>query len=207
MNQRSPQRQSMPRSLVRNEPDEQPRAVVHPPLPAQLPHSGVHRGIAGAPLTPGREPLLGAAPADRPAVARLELGARVGRDSGRSPGRRSRASTAAADRPPRPRRRGGAARPPSARCTRSAGRARGGSPPRRRAGRVPRHSRARRRPGTGAAAPARRSPRRAPGPRTPARGRGRRAPGAAPAASCAGGAAIRRGAPRTSRRGWAFQLR
>ena len=70
----------MPRCLVRNEPDHQPGAVVHPALAAQLAHGGVHERVAGAALAPGLEALLGVAPRDRAAVALLELRARVARE-------------------------------------------------------------------------------------------------------------------------------
>jgi hypothetical protein len=54
--------------------DDQPGAVVHPPLALQLPHPRVDQREAGAPLAPRLERPPGSAPPDRAAVALLELG-------------------------------------------------------------------------------------------------------------------------------------
>ena len=93
--------------------DDQPRPVVHPALPGELPHAGVHDRVAGPALLPGLE-LLGAAV---PAVAAraVVLGGRPAAGP-RAAGRRSRA------RPPAgrtPRRRGCPA-PPARRTSSSA---------------------------------------------------------------------------------------
>ena len=80
MNQRSPQRQSMPRSLVRNEPDHEPSPVVHPALAAQLAHARRRRAGSrcGPRTTPRRRARRGSS--GSPAVALLELRARVARE-------------------------------------------------------------------------------------------------------------------------------
>ena len=58
--------------------DDQAGTVVHPALATQLAHAGVDARVSRAALAPGVEALLGMAPADRPAVALLELRPRVG---------------------------------------------------------------------------------------------------------------------------------
>jgi len=42
--------------------DDEPGAVVHPPLPLQLPHSRIDDRVSGTPVAPGRQLLLVAAP-------------------------------------------------------------------------------------------------------------------------------------------------
>ena len=63
MKNRSPQRQSMSKSLVRND-DTIMRAVVHPALLAELIHGRIYDGVAGLPGTPGAKPLRIVAPRD-----------------------------------------------------------------------------------------------------------------------------------------------
>src|SRR4029079_1045550 len=60
--------------------DDQPHAVVHPALGAQLPHPGVHKRKDRPALAPRLEVPLGAAPPDPAAVALLELRAGVPRE-------------------------------------------------------------------------------------------------------------------------------
>ena len=80
MNQRSPQRQSIPRSLVRNEPTTSRARLCIQPSRAQLAHPRVDQRVAGAALAPGLERPLRVAPLDRAPVAVLELRAGVARE-------------------------------------------------------------------------------------------------------------------------------
>ena len=65
---RSPQRQSIPRSLVRKEPTTS-RARLHPTLASELAHARVDERVAGPPCAPGVESLLGVTPGDPAAEA------------------------------------------------------------------------------------------------------------------------------------------